>query len=90
MTKRDPRQAGAQQGMKPDADLNSRLPRRGRPPEDPETVRSERVVTFLTRAQMRRLRGLAEARGQSMSAVCAEILVDSLQSSPTKPETKIR
>ena len=56
--------------------------RRGRPRGDPNTARSERVVTFLTRQQMHRLRTHAHARGLSISAVCAELLSDALLSLP--------
>lgn len=51
-----------------------RAARRGRPPGDPATVRSERVVTFLTREQMQLLRAQASGRGLSISALCAELL----------------
>jgi hypothetical protein len=56
--------------------------RRGRPPGDPDTARSERVVTFLTRQQMHRLKDHAGARGLSISAVCAELLGGALLSLP--------
>ena len=53
---------------------NQAKPRRGRPPADPDAARSERVVTFLTRDQMNRLKNHANAQELSVSAACAAML----------------
>lgn len=64
-----------------------RATRRGRPPGHPDTARSERVVTFLTREQMKQLKIRADTRGLSISAVCAELLNGALGS--LADETKV-
>ena len=48
--------------------------RLGRPPKPPDEVRSERVVSFLTRGELDALVKLADARGASISAVVHQIL----------------
>jgi hypothetical protein len=60
--------------------------RRGRPPEPLETVRSHRVVSYLTSAEFRALSLVADREGKSLSAVVHEILmsvVDGLQPEST-------
>ena len=48
--------------------------RRGRPPKPLDEVRSERVVSFVTRSEFEALARLADARGKSLSAVIHRIL----------------
>jgi hypothetical protein len=52
--------------------------RLGRPPLSPQEVRSNRVVTFVTDAQLNELRNLARQTGTSMSGACFLILSDVL------------
>ena len=53
-------------------------PRLGRPPLPPGKVRSKRVVTFVTEAELTRLAELAEADGDTLSTACHRILLDYL------------
>lgn len=46
----------------------------GRPPRPRDEVRSERVVSFVTRGEFDALLELADTRGQSVSAVVHQIL----------------
>ena len=48
--------------------------RLGRPPSPRKTVRSNRIVTFLTDRQMAKLQELAERDGMSLSRVCYSML----------------
>jgi hypothetical protein len=59
--------------------------RRGRPPEPPETVRSRRVVSYLTSAEFRALSLVADREGKSLSAVVHEILMSAVDG--LKPES---
>ena len=56
-------------------------PRRrfGRPPKPEDEVRSERVVSFVTRGELDTLLELAENRGESVSAVVHRILRSALR-----------
>ena len=54
-------------------------PRRGRPLGLPDRVRSHRVVTFLTEAEMAQLQLLSESEDRSLSAVAHDILARSLR-----------
>jgi len=51
----------------------------GRPPLPKESVRSERVVTFLTREENEQLLKLAAAQGKSVSLTCRDILVSEIR-----------
>ncbi len=62
--------------------------RRGRPPEPPETVRSHRVVSYLTSAEFRALSLVADREGKSLSAVVHEILISAVDG--LKPESTSR
>jgi hypothetical protein len=53
--------------------------RRGRPPEPLETVRSHRVVSYLTSAEFRALSLVADREGKSLSAVVHEILISAVE-----------
>ncbi|RLA28014.1 MAG: hypothetical protein DRR11_17355 [Gammaproteobacteria bacterium] len=50
----------------------------GRPPLPKECVRSERVVTFLTREENEQLHKLAAAQGKSVSQTCHDLLVNEI------------
>jgi len=53
--------------------------RRGRPPSAPETVRSHRVVTFVTESELIQLQRLAEHRQLALSGAVHQIIVAELQ-----------
>ena len=53
--------------------------RLGRPPHPPESVRGNRVVTFVTDAEYEKLERLAERSDRSLSAAVYEILARSLR-----------
>ena len=57
-------------------------PRLGRPPLPPGEVRSKRIVTFVTEAELTRLAELAEADGHTLSTACHRILLDYLDRAP--------
>lgn len=46
----------------------------GRPPQDPAKARSNRVVTFVTDAEMEKINRLADEQGKALSAVVYELL----------------
>ena len=48
--------------------------RMGRPRRNPETVRSNRVVTFVTKSELAKLERIAEQEKISLSAVVHRIL----------------
>ena len=52
--------------------------RPGRPRFPPDTVRANRVVTFVTEGEMSELLRLAKAGDLSMSAVCHQLIGESL------------
>ena len=51
----------------------------GRPAGPPETVRRNRVVTFLTDAEFEKLEALADEKDEPLSAVLYEILSRALK-----------
>jgi len=51
----------------------------GRPAYPPERVRGNRVVTFVTDRELSHLLRLAESEELSMSAVCHQLIGESLQ-----------
>ena len=53
--------------------------RMGRPRENPESVRSNRVVTFVTNSELADLERLADEKRMSLSAVVHKILSGFLQ-----------
>ena len=61
----------------------------GRPPEPPERVRSCRVVTYVTTAELTALQGMAEGERKPLSAVVHEVLARALRdiTEPTNEET---
>lgn len=61
-----------------DQTKTGRRQRFGRPPKPRGEVRSERVVSFVTRAELEALNGLAEDRGESLSALIHRILLSAL------------
>ncbi|MEM6577438.1 MAG: hypothetical protein AAF678_03020 [Pseudomonadota bacterium] len=64
-------------GMDTEGNTKERL--RGRPPLPEEKARSERVVTFLTPAERRKLELRANASGQTLSAAAHELIARGLQ-----------
>ena len=60
---------------KSEGSTRSRL---GRPPKPRDKVRSERVVSFVTRGELDSLTELADIRGESVSAVVHRILRSAL------------
>jgi len=50
----------------------------GRPPKPRDEVRSERVVSFVTPAELDALNGLADDRGESLSSLIHRILLSAL------------
>jgi hypothetical protein len=70
--------------------LPERTTRRlGRPPLSPGEVRSNRVVTFVTDAQLTALQNLARQKNTSLSGACFLIL-DATLSMNTGPTVKKR
>ena len=61
-----------------DTSNGSIRPRLGRPPKPRDEVRSERVVSFVTRGEFDALCELANDRGESISAVIHLILSSTL------------
>ncbi len=49
-------------------------PRMGRPPLNPEEVRSNRIVTFVTNSEMAKLERKADQERVSLSSVAYQIL----------------
>lgn len=56
----------------------------GRPPGPRERLRRNRVVTFVTDAEMKVLQRLSDRSGNSVSAVVHEILAVSLRRGTTR------
>jgi hypothetical protein len=53
--------------------------RPGRPPSPVDQVRSNRIVTFVTDREMLEMTRLAESENLSMSAVCHQLIRESLR-----------
>ncbi|MEP1470997.1 MAG: hypothetical protein ABJK25_08510 [Halieaceae bacterium] len=53
--------------------------RLGRPPLPPETTRSQRVVTFVTQAELEQLHSLADRKNLAISAVVHQIISKELE-----------
>ena len=51
----------------------------GRPRENPESVRSNRVVTFVTNRELANLERIADEKRMSLSAVVHQILSEFLR-----------
>jgi len=58
--------------------------RLGRPPKPRDEVRSERVVSFVTRGELDALTELADIRRESVSAVVHRILISALRKENTQ------
>ena len=58
----------------------------GRPPRPPDEVRSERLVTYVTRPQLKELRSRAEHQGKSLSRLVYELLSDAIGRARRKEE----
>ena len=61
-----------------DQTRTGKRPRFGRPPKPRDEVRSERVVSFVTRAEFDALNELAEEREESLSALIHGMLLSAL------------
>ncbi len=59
-------------------------PRLGRPPKPRDEVRSERVVSFVTRGEFDSLTQLADVRGESVSGIVHRILRSALGKENTR------
>jgi len=57
-----------------------RRPKLGRPRGAPESVRPNRVVTYVTNAELAKLERIADREGKPLSAVVHQILSRSLES----------
>ena len=68
-----------------DKSNRSTRPRLGRPPKPRDEVRSERVVSFVTRRDFDTLSELANQRGESISAVIHLILSSALVEEKLRP-----
>lgn len=51
----------------------------GRPPFPQEIARNNRMVTFVTDAELQKINAIATQKQQSLSSVCHSILSDFLQ-----------
>jgi hypothetical protein len=71
-------------------DNTSRARRFGRPPKPTDTVRSERVVSFVTPAEYRQLQSISIRHDISVSAVIHSILSRSLENESGKPQKNAR
>jgi hypothetical protein len=62
--------------------------KRGRPPDPVQTVRSHRIVSYVTGTEVQALQDIADREGKSLSGVVYEILISALGtlSSDAKPE----
>lgn len=58
---------------------------RGRPTEPLETVRSHRIVSYLTGSEFQALSRIADREGKSLSAVVHEILVSAVDLPKPEP-----
>ena len=61
--------------------------RLGRPPKPRDEVRSERVVSFVTRGEFDALAELADTRGTSVSAIVHKILRSTLGEEKSQPKS---
>ena len=57
----------------------TRIKRMGRPRLNPETVRSNRIVTFVTNSELAKLERIADQESVSLSAVVHRILSEFLK-----------
>jgi hypothetical protein len=57
---------------------------RGRPQDPVETVRSHRIVSYVTGAEIQTLQDIADREGQSLSAIVYEILISALGTSSSE------
>jgi hypothetical protein len=58
----------------------------GRPPLAIDIVRSQRVVTFLTREENQQLLAMATVQGKSVSSTCHDLLIIGLDSCVNRAE----
>jgi len=60
----------------------------GRPPKPPETVRSERIVSFVTPDEFRQLERISAHRSVSLSAVVHSMVIRSLDRGDRQSDLK--
>ena len=65
---------------------SDRGPRLGRPPKPAETVRSERVVTFVTPTELEALQRLAERWNSSVSGTVYRFVIQTLEAESNNPK----
>jgi len=70
---------GLRKRLMKEKNLKSTRRRLGRPPKPSDKVRSERVVSFVTRGEFDVLSELADMRGESLSAVVHRIIRSALR-----------
>ena len=63
----------------------SKKVRMGRPPLPAEEVRCKRVVTFVTRPEMKQLEELAIGNSDTLSSLCYRIISEHLEDYLAKP-----
>ena len=59
-------------------DLKKKNQRLGRPPMDPEKTRDQRIVTFVTKRELFKLKRTAAQRKESLSAAVHRMISNSL------------
>ena len=65
----------------------SQTTRMGRPPLPADQARCKRVVTFVTRPEMKQLEELASGNNDTLSSVCYRIISEHLENYLAKPST---
>jgi hypothetical protein len=71
-------------------DISGRAERFGRPPKPANSVRSERVVSFVTSVEYRQFEKISDRRGVSLSAVIHSMVVRSLENDAgASPKTRL-
>ena len=63
----------------------SQTTRMGRPPLPADQTRCKRVVTFVTRPEMKQLEELASRNNDTLSSVCYRIISENLDDYLAKP-----
>jgi len=63
----------------------SQSARMGRPPLPVDQARCKRVVTFVTRSEMKQLEELAKGNEDTLSSVCHRIISKHLEDYSTRP-----
>ena len=66
---------------------HSSTTRMGRPPLPADQTRCKRVVTFVTRSEMKQLEELASANNDTLSSMCHRIISEQLENYLARPST---